>query len=168
MEVLETVECGRLLASVFRARLVDNDHNKAAFAAAQAALGGKSGPPEPPGMVLAGIFHKHEIKNRWQAVWPWQFLTAVTDLVLRLKIRIMAGLIDAESRTVSDWLRISGANGTTVIALPMLLPEENRFVTHPHYMVVFGPACLKVCMPRYQSLLPDWLRPARGERSEPI
>jgi hypothetical protein len=71
-------------------------------------------------------------------------------------VRVLAGIFDGDAGDLSELLRSSGAAGTGALGLAFWCEEAQTRATHPHYIVILGPAQVRESPPSEQPDLPSW------------
>ena len=76
------------------------------------------------------------------------------------QVRWLAGYFDVVPTQLATLLRSCGANGHQPLLQPFKISAGGnlKFVTHPHYIVIFGPAQQVLCPKEQQPELPSWLK----------
>ena len=142
-----SVECGKCISSVFDVRL-----------SARAILGQRrqsnSGAAASELSVVVGGVFSRVPGGRIGGYWPEQFRNQLRDMVLQHRVRVLAGVIDANAVDVAKVLRGCGAAGDGVLGLG-LNTAQNAVVTHPHYIVIFGPGQIAQGEVADQPVLPE-------------
>ena len=87
---------------------------------------------------------------------------AFRHLVLDKQVRVLVGLFDCKCRQLAGLLRICGASGGEPISQPFrsncpAVAGQSSVITHPRYVVVFGPAEIRRDLPEEQPQCPEYL-----------
>ena len=142
-----SVECGKCISSVFDVRLKQGMYNCASRQSNSGAAASELS------VVVGGVFSRVP-GGRIGGYWPAQFRNQLRDMVLQHRVRVLAGIIDAYAVDVAKVLRGCGAAGDGVLGLG-LNTAQNAVVTHPHYIVIFGPGQIAQGEVADQPVLPE-------------
>ena len=133
---------GKFLFEAWKVDLKEGDYNP------QAKQGELS-------IAVGGVFFRYET-NAIAAPWPEHFSTGLKDLVMRHRVRVLAGIFDGDPGDLGRLLRDCGAAGTGALALAFWCGSAQAYVTHPHYIVILGPAQVRETEPDAQPAIPEW------------
>ena len=106
-------------------------------------------------IAVGGVFFRYQT-SRVGGAWPQGFRDGVRSLVLQHRVRVLAGIFDGDAGDLSELLRGCGAAGTGALGLAFWCGESQVRVTHPHYIVILGPAQVRECPASEQPELPSW------------